>query len=166
MSSSRSPSSGQEDEPALSLPSRPAGQFRNLAPKPPESLSRIARRSPVARASSSIPSLRQNPRVCRFCGRLRCTLATHRAYWDRNLSGAADPASLEASMNRLRNTPYVESYSYAHYRVYIDRDIAASRLDPFLELPISERPNINELHSLFFDCSSTKHSTQLPDSHH
>jgi hypothetical protein len=127
---------------------------RSSAPKPPK----IA--LPLRSQKLVVPSqLAKQPAACPVCLRHACQLKTHRtlvAHSKRRLSLAPSNEgsgnSNSSLVKRLRQSAYTKSYAYYYAQIFVDMDIASSRVDPFFDLPLSSDVNNPEIHSLFYKC--------------
>ena len=137
-----SPAEAKKTTSTTFLVSKSSSQFRPLVPKESQ--------KPLVLVSSRLAQYKPIP--CRVCGKLRCGLSTHREYGKRVTTGAHDKASRQHLQKNLEGTPFTQSYSYGHFRYFVDRDIAASQIDPFFHLPISERHNMRDVSELFVQC--------------
>lgn len=118
-----------------------------LAPKPPSSKTSSS-------ASPGGSALQKSKSTCTVCLQPGCRLLTHRAF------GTSIQAAENLPLNQLRissrpkETTFTSSYAYTLGRQYVDKDIAASKLDPFYDLPVKSNFNTPEMHRLFHDCTS------------
>lgn len=131
----------------------PLSRFRHLAPKPlPLERPRAGRPSKGKSVSSIF--LASRPFACPVCGRVLCQLKSHKSF-ARQKELEWEVADADVSMQHRRNlskdTTYQRSYAYLFAQRYVDPDIAASRVDPFINLPIPDNAN-PEIHRLFHDC--------------
>jgi hypothetical protein len=144
------PDALSSDQNTFQLPLR---RFRHLAPKPlPLARPRLGRPSTGTSVSSVFPASR--PFACPVCGRVWCQLKSHKAFaQQKELEWKIADADVSMQHRRTlpKDTTYQRSYAYLFAQHYVDPDIAASQVDPFINLPIPDNANL-EIHRLFHDC--------------
>ena len=132
-----SPDGGPADSLAPRLPLRP---LRLLAPKPLQ-----PRPSPTSSGTHT-----PGPYVCPICRHGACQLTSHKAFAKRQQGKKAIATGndrLRQQGKDLEETTYTSSYAYLFAAQYLDAGISASRLDPFITLPVpnGEHPDISRL---------------------
>lgn len=151
-----SPDQAAPQPPPTVVPLRP---YKTLAPKPAS-----AKRS-IRRAGSKahlFPFVRQVPRspVCPICQRNNCQLASHKSFLksitskEKSKSASSSPEA-QPRPSQVANTLYKKSYAY-QFASFVDTDLAASRIDPFVSLPIPDSSH-PQLHALLHDCKRPLH---------
>lgn len=143
------PPSRQTSEAPQARPS-----LRAIAPRPPQ-----VKRPQRLVVPSSLPHRASRPPTCPVCLRRGCQLKTHvalAAYSQRGglLAASAEGSGLSSTSiaQRFNESVYTKSYAYYYAQIFVDTDIAASRIDPFFDLPLPPDSNSPEMHSLFYHC--------------
>ena len=138
--------------------------LRTLAIKPASQWPPLLRSS----TSTSLSTLRTvySPRIsfiCPVCRKPNCQLPSHKAFAKRRLSGRSFPVrtSVSPAQADFTNT-YTKSYAYNLARLSVDRSLATSAVDPFIELPIPNNSS-PEFHRLFWQCAYHLLPPQLTD---
>jgi hypothetical protein len=128
------------------------GTLRPLAPKLPA----IALRPLLAKSSTSpaqnAPTPRRGPSLCLICYRPACQLLTHRALGASLRSGDAIVPNNHYNTSPIKDPVFAASYAYTLARQYVDKDIAASKVDPFYDLPVKPDFNTPVMHRLSHQC--------------
>jgi hypothetical protein len=141
-----------------------ARSLRAIAPKPPQ-----VNRPHRLVVPSSLPHRASRPPTCPVCLRRGCQLKTHvalAAYSRRGGSLAASNGGFGVSSTsiaqRSSESVYTKSYAYYYAQIYVDTDIASSRIDPFFDLPLPPESNTPEMHSLFHKCKNHRAPASTP----
>lgn len=114
--------------------------LRSLAPKPfmkSESQS-LAIRSATPLSSGSSASKRRSPAACAVCYRVGCQLPTHSAYFSKSHDSRSTSVQKEDGPATQPSVSFAASYAYRLGRQYVDPNIAASKVDPFYNLPLDD----------------------------
>ena len=139
--------------------SRPS--FRPLAPKTKLPIQPRSYHPRSLIVPSSLPYRANRLALCPVCSRRGCQLKSHKAL----ISHISRRGSLAPSENgsitlstskaeRLKQSAYTKSYAYFYAQIYVDADIAASRVDAFFELPLPCGVNKPEMNMLFLKCAN------------
>jgi Fungal specific transcription factor domain len=140
------------------LSSRP---LKTLAPKPTLEKRPVSQRGANLRATSSGARLRSCP-ICPISQRGVCRLSSHESYVKKECKSAPQPGDgplqPQSRQNAVSDTAYANSYVYRFAQGFVDRNIAAGRVDPFCKLPVPDSTH-PQMHRLFHDC---KHPPTFP----
>ena len=137
---------------AQDVPQLPLRTLKPVAPKPP--LRGSSEPGPRRSALTATSSLSRAPRskVCPVCFRGSCQLDSHKQFTkSKRLSDKLRQASSRTSSSPSDDTVYSQSYAYRFAQTFVDTSLAASRVDPFIDLPVSASTH-PQLHGLFHDC--------------
>jgi len=87
------------------------------------------------------------------CRTVVCQLKSHKHF--AAAKSGTTPLGSDIARSTCDDDPFKHSYAYRLAQTFVDRDPAASRVDPFYNLPISANINTPEMHALFHDCEQT-----------
>ena len=144
-----SPDAAASQPSAHPVPLRP---YKTLAPKPTQKTWPI-----VESTSRAPPALLLRPAlrtpICAVCQRASCQLVSHKTFLRFKLLKGKDTArnlAIRPHHNSPDEAVYKQSYAF-QFASFVDVSLAASRIDPFIGLPIPESSH-PQLHRLLHDC--------------